>query len=436
MRRRMLLRRVSAVAQKAHKKKSYEPAPLGPLSAAAKIKEAQYGAENYHPVPVVLASGKGAKVWDVDGREYLDFLSAYSAVNQGHCHPKIVAALKAQAETLTLSSRAFHNDRLGEWCEYATRVFGFERLLPMNTGVEASETSVKLARRWSYAVKKVPEGTARVVVANNNFWGRSIGAISASTDPTSYGGFGPLAPGFDWVPFGDAQALEDLLERQAERTACVMLEPIQGEAGVIVPPEGYLAKCRDLCDRYNVLLTFDEVQTGLGRTGRLLACHHDDVKPDILVLGKALSGGLLPVSAVLADSHVMLTIRPGEHGSTYGGNPVACRVAKAAIQTLVEEDMISNARDRGAELEAGLRDLVQRRDVALDTRGRGLLRALVIDPDRVDAWDVCLALRDNGLITKPTHNNVIRLAPPLVISSDEIKQALAAFDTALAYFDD
>lgn len=414
--------------------KSYEKRALGPLSAALIEREQAVGAENYAPLEVVLTRGRKAKVWDVDGAEYLDFLSAYSAVNQGHCHPKIVAALTEQASRLALTSRAFYNDKLGEWSELATSIFGFDRLLPMNSGVEACETSVKLARRWGYDVKGIRKDRARVVVAENNFWGRSIAAISSSCDPTSRTGFGPFAPGFDVVPFGDAPALEAFLRDNADETAAFMVEPVQGEAGVIVPPDGYLADCRALCDKYNVLLVCDEVQTGLGRTGELLASFRDRAKPDILVLGKALSGGMYPVSAVLSSSEIMLTVRPGEHGSTYGGSPLACAVAKAAVEALLEDGMIENAKERGAQLEQGLSHLVDKWPAALATRGRGLLRALVVDPLRADAADVCLALRDKGLLAKPTHNNVIRLAPPLVIDETEVDTAIATIDAALALF--
>lgn len=428
-----LVRRLgrSASAAAAAGQRRYEKA-LGPRTVELIAKEGEVSAENYKPLPVVLSRGEGCRVWDVDGAEYLDFLSAYSAVNQGHCHPRIVAALTKQASQLCLTSRAFHNDQLGEFAEFACNLFGYERLLPMNSGVEACETAVKLARRWALEVKSTSEPV--VVVAEGNFWGRSIAAISSSTDPESYGGFGPLTPGFEVVPYGDAAALEALLERSADRIAAVMLEPVQGEAGVVVPPEGYLAQARSLCDRHRVLLICDEVQTGLGRTGELVACDRDRVKPDILVLGKALSGGTYPVSAVLAAADIMLRVRPGQHGSTYGGNPLACAVARAALDALLEENMIDNARIRGDQLEAGLLDLVERHAAAKGTRGRGLLRALLVDPDLADATDVCLALKDRGILAKPTHNNVIRLAPPLIISSNQVDHALHAFDDVLARF--
>lgn len=413
-------------------RRCYEALALGPKTEALIKKEAEVSAENYAPLPVVLCRGSGVSVWDVDGAEYLDFLSAYSAVNQGHSHPRIVAAMVEQASRLSLTSRAFYNDQLGDWCEFATKFFGFERLLPMNSGVEACETSVKLARRWAHEVKGVPQDTAKVVFAKGNFWGRSIAAISSSTDPSSRAKFGPYVGGFDTIEYGNEAALEAYLAEHGKDVAAFMVEPIQGEAGVVVPPTGYLSKCAEICKRHNVLLICDEVQTGLGRTGKLLASDHDGVKPDILVLGKALSGGMYPVSAVLASSQVMLLIRPGEHGSTYGGNPLACRVARAAVDALVEENMIENARERGLQLQEGLERVVQTHDAALGTRGRGLLQALLVDPSKRDAYDVCMALKDKGLLAKPTHNNVIRLAPPLVISPQQVDQALGIFDDVLS----
>eukprot|EP00629_Pelagomonadales_sp_RCC1024_P006188 CAMPEP_0119260424 /NCGR_PEP_ID=MMETSP1329-20130426/814_1 /TAXON_ID=114041 /ORGANISM="Genus nov. species nov., Strain RCC1024" /LENGTH=450 /DNA_ID=CAMNT_0007259847 /DNA_START=181 /DNA_END=1533 /DNA_ORIENTATION=+ len=416
----------------------YDPKPLGPASAAAVEKEARVGAENYAPLPVVLARGEGAKVWDADGAEYLDFLSAYSAVNQGHCHPKIVRALADQAGTLGLTSRAFYNDVLGEYCAFMTQLFGYERLLPMNSGVEGSETAVKLSRRWAYDVKGVAPGEAVVIMAYNNFWGRSIAALSSSSDPDCRRGFGPYAPGFDLVDYGDAAALEAKLEEHAGKVAAVMLEPIQGEAGVVVPPDPYLPAVKALCEAHNCLFVADEVQTGIGRTGKLLAVDHVGVRPDVLVLGKALSGGAYPVSAVLADSDIMLNVRPGEHGSTYGGNPVAAKVAMAALGALLDEGMVENAEKMGAVLDAALQNLVATRRIALGTRGRGLLRALIIDdaenPGAL-AYDVCLAMRDRGVLAKPTHGNIIRLAPPLVIDEAQMGTAVAALDGALALFD-
>uniref|UniRef100_A0A7S3NMQ6 Ornithine aminotransferase n=1 Tax=Aureoumbra lagunensis TaxID=44058 RepID=A0A7S3NMQ6_9STRA len=412
----------------------FVPRELGTASKALIEKEGKYGAENYSPLPVVLNQGKGTRVWDVDGNSYLDFLSAYSAVNQGHCHPKIIEALHQQASRLTLTSRAFHNDMLGPWCELATSVFGFERLLPMNSGVEACETAIKLARRYAYDIRGFSENSARVIFAQGNFWGRSISAVSSSNDPSSYTGFGPFTPGFTLVPYGNIEALENEFKKGNCAAFCV--EPIQGEAGVIVPPSGYLAACRQLCDEYAVLLICDEVQTGIGRTGKLLcSTGHENVRPDILTLGKALSGGIFPVSAILTSSEIMLTIRPGEHGSTFGGSPLACAVATAALKALLDEGMIDNAALMGERLHNGLVDLCRRRPkVAVDTRGRGLLRALIVANS--DASDVCLALRDLGLLAKPTHNNVIRLAPPLIITADEIDSALHIFDEALSIFDD
>jgi len=416
---------------------AFTPQPIGPKSAALVARESKVGAENYAPLPVVLAKGDGCRVWDADGEEYLDFLSAYSAVNQGHCHPKIVKALSEQSATLGLTSRAFYNDVLGEYCEFMTSLFGYERLLPMNSGVEGSETAVKLARRWGYDVKGI-KGDAVVIMAENNFWGRSIAALSSSSDPTCKDGFGPFAPGFDLVPYEDLGALEKALDAHGHQVAAVMLEPIQGEAGVVVPPDHYLPGVKALCEKHNCLMIADEVQTGIGRTGKLLACDHVDVRPDILVLGKALSGGAYPVSAVLCDSDIMLTVRPGEHGSTYGGNPIAAKVAMAALNALIDEGMVENAQKMGAKLDAELRTLVSKRKIALDTRGRGLLRALIIDDAQKPgelAYDVCLAMRDRGVLAKPTHGNIIRLAPPLVINEAQLMEAVAALDEALALFD-
>ena len=416
----------------------YTAAALGPVSEGLVARESKVGAENYAPLPVVLSKGVGCRVWDADGKCYLDFLSAYSAVNQGHCHPKITAALTAQASTLALTSRAFHNDVLGEWCEFATKLFGYDRLLPMNTGVEGGETAVKLARRWAHDVKGVPPSSAVTIMATDNFWGRSIAALSSSSDPSCRNGFGPYAPGFDLVPYDDLDALAAKLADVGDRVGAVMLEPIQGEAGVVVPDPGYLPGVRALCDKHNVLFIADEVQTGIGRTGELLACDRVAVRPDVLVLGKALSGGVYPVSAVLCDDAVMLTVRPGEHGSTYGGNPVACKVGIAALEALLEEGMVDNAKAMGDRLDAALQALVRKRTVAVGTRGAGLLRALIIDdaksPGKL-AYDVCLALRDRGVLAKPTHGNIIRLAPPLVISEADVDEAVAALDAALALFD-
>ncbi|XP_053306413.1 ornithine aminotransferase, mitochondrial [Spea bombifrons] len=384
-------------------------------------REAKYGAHNYHPLPVALERGEGIYVWDVEGRRYFDFLSAYSAVNQGHCHPKIVSALKAQADKLTLTSRAFYNDVLGEYEEYITKLFNYNKVLPMNTGVEGGETACKLARKWAYTVKGVPKYKAQIIFAAGNFWGRTLSAISSSTDPSSYEGFGPFMPGFKIIPYNDLPALERAL--QDPNVAAFMVEPIQGEAGVIVPDEGYLTGVRKLCTAHNVLFIADEVQTGLARTGKMLAVDHENVRPDIVTLGKALSGGVYPVSAVLCDDEVMLTIKPGEHGSTYGGNPLACRVAMASLEVIEEENLAENARKMGELLRAEL--MKTPNDIVTSVRGKGLLNAIVIKQTKdCDAWKVCLRLRDNGLLAKPTHGDVIRLAPPLIIKEDEIRECI------------
>jgi ornithine--oxo-acid transaminase len=378
----------------------------------------------------VLSKGLGCLVWDKDGREYLDFLSAYSAVNQGHAHPRLVKVLHEQSSRLTLTSRAFHNDQLGKYCEFMCLTFGFDRLLPMNTGVEAAETSVKLARRWAYEVKGMDRDSAVIVFPEGNFWGRSIGAISASSDPDSYGGFGPLVPGFVKVPYNDLEALE--LAFQDPNVAAFMLEPIQGEAGVVVPDQGYLAAVRELCNKQRVLMIADEIQTGLGRTGTLLACDHEQVKPDILVLAKALGGGMLPVSAVLCSDEIMLTIRPGQHGSTFGGNPLACAVATEAVQVILDENLPQKAALMGQHLQAGLQDLVDYYPILHLARGKGLLQALVFDEHQPDlAWDFCIKLMGLGLLAKPTHGHIVRLAPPLIISKLEIETALMMIEKAL-----
>lgn len=382
-------------------------------------REDKYGAHNYHPLPVAIHKAKGIYVWDVEGRRYFDFLSAYSAVNQGHCHPKIVETLREQAGNLTLTSRAFYNTALGEFEEYLCGLLGYDKVLPMNTGVEAAETACKLARRWGYDVKGIPENKAKMVFAADNFWGRSIAAISASTDPTSYKGFGPFLPGIEIVPYDDLPALERAL---ADPNTCsFMVEPIQGEAGVVVPSAGYLKGVRQLCTQHRVLWIADEIQTGLGRTGKRLCVHHDDVRPDIVTLGKALSGGVYPVSAVLADNEVMLVIKPGEHGSTYGGNPLGARVAVTALRVLEEEKMAENAERMGQILRAELSKLPGDR-VRL-VRGKGLLNAIVVAPE-LDAWQLCLQLKEKGLLAKPTHGDKIRLAPPLIIKEDELRQCI------------
>ncbi|MCA6463016.1 MAG: ornithine--oxo-acid transaminase [Chitinophagaceae bacterium] len=383
--------------------------------------EERFGAHNYHPLPVVLERGKGVHLWDVDGKQYLDFLSGYSAVNQGHCHPKIIASLQEQASRLTLTSRAFHNNLLGEYEAFITRLFGFDKILPMNTGVEGGETAIKLARRWAYTKKGVPDNEAVIVFVEGNFWGRTLAAISSSNDPSSYAGFGPYMPGFITVPYNDLEALEKAL--QHPNVAGFMFEPIQGEAGVVIPTEGYLRGVRSLCDRHRVLMIADEIQTGLGRTGKMLACDHEGVRPDILILGKALSGGTMPVSAVLADDAIMLNIRPGEHGSTYGGNPLACAVAIKSLEVLVEEQMIENA-DRQGELFRQLLAEIQS-PLIKTIRGKGLLNAIVIQhPEPEAAWQICLEMMHYGLLAKPTHGDKIRFAPPLLITEQEIRRAI------------
>ncbi|THD22769.1 Ornithine--oxo-acid transaminase [Fasciola hepatica] len=382
-------------------------------------KEDRYGAHNYHPLPVAISKAQGIYVWDTDGNKYMDFLSAYSSVNQGHCHPKIVDTLIQQSKVLTLTSRAFFNNILGEYEEYITKLFGYDKLLPMNTGVEAGETACKLARKWAYKVKGVPNNQARIVFAEGNFWGRTLSACSSSTDPTCYEGFGPYMPGFDIVPYDNLKALEEKLENF--HTCAFMVEPIQGEAGVRVPSEGYMKGIRELCDKHNVLFIADEIQTGLGRTGKRLCVDHEKVRPDIVLLGKALSGGLLPVSAVLADDRIMLCIKPGEHGSTYGGNPLACKVAISALKVLEEENLAERAEKLGEYFRSELAKLDK--SVVRSYRGKGLLNAIVID-SKYDAWKVCLQLRDHGLLAKPTHDTIIRLAPPLVISEQELRKAV------------
>jgi ornithine--oxo-acid transaminase len=394
---------------------------LSKRSAAYLETESLYGAHNYHPLPVVLERGEAVYLYDVDGKRYFDFLSGYSAVNQGHCHPKIIAALVEQAQKLTLTSRAFHNNLLGEYSQYITQYFGYDKVLPMNTGVEGGETAIKLARRWAYTKKGVPENQAKVIFAEGNFWGRTLAAISSSTDPSSYQGFGPYMPGFELVPYNNLSALETAL--QDPNVAAFMVEPIQGEAGVVLPDDGYLKGVRALCDKYNVLFIADEIQTGLARTGKMLACDHEGVRPDILILGKALSGGTMPVSAVLADDSVMMNIHPGEHGSTYGGNPLACAVAMKSLAVLKEEGMAENAEAMGQILRSELQKLQS--PYITTIRGRGLLNAIVIQHPNPDAsWDFCLALMENGLLAKPTHGDKIRFAPPLIINKDQILEAV------------
>ncbi len=391
--------------------------------------EDKYGAHNYHPLPVVLKKGLGVHVWDIDDKRYYDFLSGYSAVNQGHCHPAIIGALKEQADVLTLTSRAFHNNLLGEYERFVTQYFGYDKVLPMNTGVEGGETAIKLARRWGYTVKGIEENKAKIIFAEGNFWGRTMAAISSSTDPSSYKNFGPYMPGFELVPYNDLAALEKAL--QDKNVAAFMFEPIQGEAGVVVPDNGYISGIRKLCDTYNVLMIADEIQTGLARTGKMLACDHENARPDILILGKALSGGTLPISAVLANDSIMLTIQPGEHGSTYGGNPLACKVAMKALQVLKDEKMAENAQAMGTLFRAAL-EKINSPHISI-IRGMGLLNAIVIKHDNPDAaWELCLALKENGLLAKPTHGDIIRFAPPLNITADQILESVDIITKSLA----
>jgi ornithine--oxo-acid transaminase len=401
-------------------------------SAKAMELENQYGAHNYHPLPVVLDKGEGVYVWDVEGKRYLDFLSAYSAVNQGHCHPRIISTFIEQSKKLTLTSRAFYNSKLGEYEQYITSFFGYDKVLPMNTGVEGGETAVKLARKWGYTVKGIPDNQAQMVFVDGNFWGRTLAAISSSNDPSSYAGFGPYMSGYLRIPYNDLSALENVF-KENPNIAGFMFEPIQGEAGVVVPHEGYLKGVRDLCTKYNVLMIADEVQTGLARTGKMLACDHENVKPDILVLGKALSGGTMPVSAVLCNDAIMMTIKPGEHGSTYGGNPLACAVAMEALQVLKDEKMAENAEKLGIQFRAALEELQSKTDKIVLVRGKGLLNAVVINDneDSHAAWDICVKMAEMGLLAKPTHGNIIRFAPPLCITEDEIKTALDIISTAI-----
>ena len=403
-------------------------------SAQAMEMENAHGAHNYHPLPVVLDRGEGVHVWDIEGKQYFDFLSAYSAVNQGHCHPRIIRALTEQAKTLTLTSRAFYNSSLGPYEKFITNLFGYDKVLPMNTGVEGGETSNKLARKWGYMKKGIPENQARIIFANGNFWGRTLAAISSSDDPLSYSGFGPYMPGYSLIPYNDLEALE--AELTDPNVCAFMVEPIQGEAGVVVPDQGYLAGVRRLCTKHNVLFIADEVQTGIGRTGKLLATDYEDARPDILVLGKALSGGVFPVSAVLADDEVMLCIGPGEHGSTFGGNPLACHVAKAALEVIVEENLVDNALHLGDRFRAAMRDLIAESDLLTLVRGKGLLNAVVINdtPDSSTAWDICIALKENGLLAKPTHGNIIRFAPPLVMTKAQLDECIAIIRKTLLEF--
>lgn len=395
-------------------------------------KESNFGAHNYHPLPVVLERGEGVYVWDTDGKKYFDFLSAYSAVNQGHCHPKIVKALVDQAQKLTLTSRAFYSNNLGKYEEFVTNYFGYDKVLPMNTGAEADETALKLVRRWGYDVKGIPDNEAKIIVCDGNFHGRTITIISMSTDPDSFKGFGPFTPGFVVIPYNDVEALEK--ELKDPNVCAFLVEPIQGEAGVYVPEDGFLKKASDLCKENNVLFVADEVQTGIARTGKLLAVDHEGVRPDVLILGKAISGGVVPVSAVLADDDIMLCIKPGEHGSTFGGNPIACEVAMAALTVVKEEKLAENAEAMGIlfreELQAVKSDMIEL------VRGKGLLNAVVIKPkDGKTAWDVCMRLRDNGMLAKPTHGHIIRFAPPLTINEEQLREALEIIKKTMAEFE-
>jgi ornithine--oxo-acid transaminase len=394
--------------------------------------EDKYGAHNYHPLPVVLAKGEGARVWDVEGNEYYDFLSAYSAVNQGHCHPKIIKAMVEQASKMTLTSRAFFNDSLGVYEKFVTEYFGYDKVLPMNTGAEADETALKLCRKWAYMKKGIAEDQAKIIVCEGNFHGRTITIVSMSTDPDSCSGFGPFTPGFVKIPYNDLDALAEVLKDF--NIAGFLVEPIQGEAGVFVPDEGYLAKASQMCKDKNVLFIADEVQTGIARTGKLLACDHENVRPDILILGKALSGGVYPVSAVLADDHIMLCIKPGEHGSTFGGNPVAAKVAMAALQVVTDEKLAERAEYLGNIFREELRAI--KSDMVTLVRGKGLLNAIIIKPKNgKEAWDVCVKMKENGVLAKPTHGDIIRFAPPLVITEAELREAIERIKKSILFFE-
>ena len=397
--------------------------------------EYRYGAHNYHPLPVVLEKGSGIFLWDVEGKKYFDFLSAYSAVNQGHCHPKIISALVNQSQKLTLTSRAFHNNILGQYEKFITQFFGYDKVLPMNTGVEGGETAVKLARKWGYEVKKIPKDSAKIVFVEGNFWGRTLGAISSSTDPSSTNGFGPFMPGYEIIPYNDLEALKNSLKDP--NVAAFMVEPIQGEAGVVVPDENYLLDAYNMCKSKNVLFIADEVQTGIGRTGKMLCCDHHGFKPDILILGKALSGGVFPVSAILASDEVMLTIKPGEHGSTFGGNPVACQVAISALNVIKEEKLAENAQLMGEVFRARLQDFADNNNIVTKVRGKGLLNAIVInDKEGSDiAWNICLNMAEKGLLAKPTHGNIIRFAPPLIINRKELDECMDIIISSLREFE-
>lgn len=399
--------------------------------------ENQYGAHNYHPLPVVLDRGEGVFVWDVEGKRYYDFLSAYSAVNQGHSHPKIVDALVSQAQKLALTSRAFYNSRLGLYEKKITDLFGFDKVLPMNSGAEAVETAVKLARKWSYQVKGIAENTAKIIVCENNFHGRTTTIVSFSNDPDASRHYGPFTPGFIKIPYNDLQSLGQILADDAANIAAFLVEPIQGEAGVYVPDAGYLKAASELCRQHNVLFIADEVQTGIARTGRLIACHHEDVQPDILILGKALSGGMYPVSAVLANNEIMNVIQPGQHGSTFGGNPLACAVAVAALDVVQDEKLSERSEQLGQKFRVEIEKLIENTNVITAVRGKGLLNAILINdtPESDTAWRLCLALKEKGLLAKPTHGNIIRMAPPLVISEAQLMECVSIIKSAVAEFE-
>ena len=398
--------------------------------------ENQHGAHNYHPLPVVLEKGEGVFVWDVEGKKYYDFLSAYSAVNQGHSHPKIVEALVNQAKKLALTSRAFYNSNLGEYEKKITTLFGFDKVLPMNSGAEAVETAVKLARKWSYEVKGISENYAKIVVCENNFHGRTTTIVSFSNDPDANKNYGPFTPGFIKIPYNDLNALEEILKNDAQNIAAFLVEPIQGEAGVYVPDENYLKNASEICKKYNVLFIADEVQTGIARTGRLIACHHENIQPDILILGKAISGGMYPVSAVLANNEIMNVIKPGQHGSTFGGNPIACAVAVAALDVVANENLSERAEELGKLFRSEMEKLIEKTDLINGVRGKGLLNAILINdtPESKTAWNLCMKLKENGLLAKPTHGNIIRLAPPLVITEEQLLDCVRIIEKTVLEF--
>ena len=397
--------------------------------------EYKYGAHNYHPLPVVLEKGEGVYLWDVEGKKYFDFLSAYSAVNQGHCHPKIISALIDQSKKLTLTSRAFHNNVLGQYEKFITDFFDYDKVLPMNTGVEGGETAIKLARKWGYEVKKIPKDSAKIIFVEGNFWGRTLGAISSSTDPSSTNGFGPFMPGYEIIPYNNLDSLKEALKDP--NVAAFMVEPIQGEAGVVVPDENYLRNAYEMCKDSNVLFIADEVQTGIGRTGKMICCEHHGFKPDILILGKALSGGVFPVSAILASDEVMLTIKPGEHGSTFGGNPVACEVAMAALKVIRDEKLSENAHNMGVIFRDKIQTYINNSNIVEKIRGKGLLNAIVIKDDENSdiAWNICLKMAEKGLLAKPTHGNIIRFAPPLIINEDQLNNCIEIIISSLKDFE-